>query len=224
MIFCVIRCCCCMYRREVFGLTLISKISMNCHFLTLCIHMLISNNRLTCQRHTRKRKGYVNRSIRFFCRKLSRCGNFVSCIIYNFLTSCLINKCSCHGVSASDLNTVVTHSINQCDILICCRAVASVLRINQCRSDTRNIDNLIGIRNIGMCCNSHTIQIQILKEYILTSAESIGCVKIEYYVNASIAFGWCKFSACGNASSIGYNRISCGRHQHTSHGISLTRL
>ena len=79
-------------------------------------------------------------------------------------------------------------------------------------------------RDISVCCNSHTIQIQILIKYILASTKSISRIKVEYNINTSIAFGWCKFSACGNASSIGYNGISCGRHQHTGHGISLTRL
>ena len=86
--------------------------------------------------------------------------------------------------------------------------MTSILGINQCCSDTRNIDDLICVRDISVRCNSHTIQIQILIKYILASTKSISRIKVEYNINTSIAFGWCKFSACGNAASIVYNGIS----------------
>ena len=157
MILSIIACCSCMYGRKILSLLLIFQISMDSYFLAICVHMLKCYSGLSCQRNTWELECNLNRSIWLLSSKFIRCSNLFSCIIQKCFSSFLINKCSRYRILTTNFQSIITNCINKCNLLIGCCIMATIFRVDNGCLDTRNIDRLIGVWNIGMRCNCITI-------------------------------------------------------------------
>ena len=165
MIFCVVTCCRCMYWWEILGLSFISEICMDCHLLSLGIHILKSNSCLSCKAFAWKLKSHVNCSVCLFSDKFIWRSNLISCIIKKCIAGFLINKGTDYCVFTSDFNTIVTHGIDQSDIFVCRAVMTSIFRIKDGCSELWNIYGLVSIGNICMRGNGIAVQLKVFIDY-----------------------------------------------------------